>query len=318
MKYFASLFFKGIAMGAANVIPGVSGGTIAFITGIFEELIEAIKSVNIKALKLLFSGKFREFSKYIHLPFLITIFLGVGISILSFAKLFEFLFENYPIYIWSYFFGLILASVFFVGKTIEHWNFSVFVAFIVGTAIAVAISMLNPTAENRDFLYLFICGIVAICSMILPGLSGSFVLILMGNYELIVIEAVTKLDFSILLPVLLGAVFGLIAFSHLLSWIFKHFRFQTISLLTGFILGSLGILWPWKTPIFRYTEFGNELLTKDGKPIIEGYVRFFPESVTIEVLIATGFIILGIVTIWAIEHFADNKNKKVPTTIAMN
>ncbi|MQY79926.1 MAG: DUF368 domain-containing protein [Bacteroidetes bacterium] len=309
MKEYIALFLKGIGIGAANVIPGVSGGTIALITGIFEKLIHSIKSFDIKAIKLLFAGKLREFSKHVNLNFLITVFLGVIFSILTLARILSYLFEHYPVYIWAYFFGLILASVYFVGKTIDKVNIPVAATFIVGTGIAIFISILNPATENGAIYYLFICGIVAVCSMILPGLSGSFVLILMGNYKLVFIYAVNNFDLKILVPVVLGAGFGLLAFSHLLSWIFQKFKNETIALLTGFILGSLSILWPWKKEVFLTGEAGNLLLKKNGDMIIQGYEKYFPESFNQEVVIAIFLLIIGILSIWLIEKFAQGKEK---------
>lgn len=304
MKEYIALFLKGIGIGAANVIPGVSGGTIALITGIFEKLIHSIKSFDIKAIKLLFTGKFKEFSKHVNLNFLVAVFLGVIFSILTLARILSYLFEHYPVYIWAYFFGLILASVYFVGKTIDKVNIPVAVTFIVGTVIAIFISILNPATENRAIYYLFICGIVAVCSMILPGLSGSFVLILMGNYKLVFIYAVNNFDLKILVPVVLGAGFGLLTFSHLLSWIFQKFKNETIALLTGFILGSLSILWPWKKEVFLTDEAGNLLLKKNGDMIIQGYEKYFPESFNQEVAIVIFLLIIGVLSIWLIEKFA--------------
>ncbi len=293
-------------MGAANVIPGVSGGTIALITGIFEKLINSIKSFDFKAVKLLFSGKFKEFTAYTDLSFLIAVFIGIGISIVSLARILDYLFVNHPVYIWSYFFGLILASVYFVGKTISKYTVSVILFFIFGTAIAIFISILNPAAENDSFFYLLICGVVAMCSMILPGLSGSFVLILMGNYELVMIDAVNEFNLKILGTLLLGAVAGLLAFSHLLSWILKKFKALTIAVLTGFILGSLSIIWPWKNEIFKTDKLGNQILIS-GEPIIQGYERYIPETFNTQIIIALCLMILGIISIWAIEKFAEKK-----------
>lgn len=297
-------------MGAANVIPGVSGGTIALITGIFEELIDSIKSFDLKAIKLLFGGKFREFAHHVNLGFLVAIFFGVALSIISLAKLLEFMFANHPVYIWAFFFGLILASVYFVGKTVSQWNFSVILSFAIGAVIAVWISVMNPASENDSFFYLIICGVVAICSMILPGLSGSFVLILLGNYELVVIEAVTGMRADLLLPVLIGAGAGLIMFSHILSWVYKKYRNQTISLLTGFILGSLAILWPWKNPIYKLDAMGQPLEKADGELVIQGYDRFIPAEFSMEVMLAVAIAIAGILSIWLIEKYAGNFAEK--------
>lgn len=312
MKFYFNLFLKGIAMGTANIIPGVSGGTIALITGIFERLINAIKSFNLKAVKLLLSGKFREFSRHTDLGFLVILFAGVGIALISLARIFDFLFQQYPVFIWSYFFGLILASVYYVGRTIEKWNAMVVFLLLAGAGIAIIIGFMNPATENSNTFYLFLCGIVAVCSMILPGISGSFILILMGNYQLVAIEAINNLRLDILLPVLIGAVVGLLGFSYLLSWIFKRFRDQTIALLTGFILGSLGIIWPWKEVVYLMDEAGNQIL-KNGEPIVSRYAIAAPPALDASFYIAVFIMILGIASIWIIEKQAQadkHKQKK--------
>ncbi len=309
MKYFTGLFFKGMGMGAANVIPGVSGGTIALITGIFEELINSIKSFDMQAIRLFFTGRFKQFARHINLTFLVWVFLGVIVSIFSIAKLLEFLFLQYPVYIWAYFFGLILASVYFVGKTIERFNPMVIIMLIAGTAIAAGLSVLNPATENDGFIYLIVSGVVAVCSMILPGLSGSFVLILMGNYELVVIDGVGGARMDILFPVFIGIVVGLIAFSHFLSYLYKNFRDQTVAVLTGFILGSLSVLWPWKEPRYQHDVHGNILFKPDGEPIIQKWERFVPREINREVILVLLVITGGIITIWLIEKFAAIKTK---------
>ncbi|MDY6799791.1 MAG: DUF368 domain-containing protein [Bacteroidota bacterium] len=302
-------FFKGIAMGAANVIPGVSGGTIALITGIFERIIDAIKSFNGTAFRLLVKGKIKAFIQYTDLYFLISIFVGMVASVVTLARLLAFLFDSYPIYIWAFFFGLILASVYYVGKTINRWSINVIVYFIIGTALALSVTFLTPANQNDSFFYLAICGVVAICSMILPGLSGSFILILMGNYELVMIQAVNEMNIKILFPVLLGAIVGLIVFSHILSWIYKKFKNQTIAILTGFILGSLSILWPWKNEIYRVNKAG-EFILNNGEKIVQSYSLYIPKSINVEVGVAIGFIILGIFSIAMIEKFAQVKKVK--------
>lgn len=293
-------------MGAANVIPGVSGGTIALITEIFERLINAIKSFDLRAVKLLFTGKFKEFAKYTDLYFLLAILLGIVIAIVSLAKVFDFLFTKYPTFIWAFFFGLVLASVFFVGRRISKVNPAVVITFIMGTAIAVFISFLGIAPENKNFFYLLICGVAAICSMILPGLSGSFILLIMGNYKLVAIDAINDKDFSILLPILIGAAGGLIAFSHILSWVFKKFRDETIATLTGFILGSLSILWPWQNEEYLSDAAGSFIL-KDGEKVITHYTRYLPQQLDTNFWIAIVCILAGIITIWAIEKMAKNK-----------
>lgn len=298
MNQFIANFFKGIGIGSANVIPGVSGGTIALITGIFERLINALKSCNLTAIKLFFTGKFKEFAQHIDLWFLVSVGSGVVVAILSIARLFEFLFAEYPIYLWSFFFGMILVSIYYVGITIEKFNWKVLLSFIIGTAIALLIAFGTPANENSNVLYLIICGAVATCSMILPGLSGSFVLVLMGNYQLIMIDAVNDLNLKILIPVVIGGVVGLLAFSHLLSWIFKNYRDITIAVLTGFILGSMPIIWPWKNDVITY--FGSEAK-------VTGYEYYFPEF-NMEFATALVIMLIGAALIVLTEKMAKKSN----------
>ena len=298
MNQYIANFFKGLGVGSANVIPGVSGGTIALITGIFERLINALKSCNLTASKLFFTGKFKEFAQHIDLWFLVSVGSGVLVAILSIARLFEFMFAEYPIYLWSFFFGMILVSIYYVGITIEKFNWKVLVSFVIGTAIALLIAFGTPAKENSNFIYLMICGAVATCSMILPGLSGSFVLVLMGNYQLIMIDAVNDLNLKILLPVVVGGVVGLLAFSHLLSWIFKNYRDITIAVLTGFILGSMPIIWPWKNDVITY--FGSEAK-------VTGYEYYLPE-LNLDFSIALVIMLIGAALIVLTEKMAKKGN----------
>ncbi|MCB1078554.1 MAG: DUF368 domain-containing protein, partial [Verrucomicrobiae bacterium] len=221
-------FLKGAAMGAANVIPGVSGGTVAFITGIYERLINGIKSFGPHNLKLLFTGRLAEFARKTDLVFLAALGVGVVASILTLARVFKYLFAHQPVLLWSFFFGLILASILFVGAKVTRWGAGQVAGFLLGAGIAVGIALLKPASENDGILYLMLCGVVAMASMIMPGISGSFVLLLMGNYQLIMIDSVAKLtafDLSalrILIPVGIGAVIGLVSLSHFLSWVFRR------------------------------------------------------------------------------------------------
>ena len=309
IRQYISLVIKGVAMGAANIIPGVSGGTIALITGIFERLINALKSINLTALKLLFTGKWRSFARHIQLDFLIAVFAGIFLGIISIARILDILFKNHPLFVWAFFFGLIMASVYYVGKTIQRWNIPVVLMLLSGAAIAVCISLFRPAQENTQLYYLLICGVVAVCSMILPGLSGSFVLVLLGNYQLIMIDAVNNFRLDILLPVIIGAIVGLLAFSHLLAWVFKKFKDQTIGLLTGFMAGSLLILWPWKDDIYSLDSTGNPILNRSGDPLLEGYKYLLPETHVQEFWIALACILLGILTI-ALVEWQGHKSKK--------
>ena len=293
------VFIKAIIMGSVNAIPGVSGGTIAIITGIFERIINSIKSFDLSAMKMLFKGNFREFARYTDLIFITNVVVGNLIAIASLAKLFEILFRDYPVYIWAYFFGLVFASVFVLCKTVKRWHFGNIMLFIVGTAIAIYISIATPGMENDNLWYLMLCGAIAICCKILPGTSGAFVLLLMGNYQLIMIDSVNNMRFEILMPFIFGAVIGLLPFSHFLSWLIKRFYNLTISILAGFILGSLGTLWPWKKTITDM--FGEKVVTI-------GFEWHLPQMNT-EFAIAISYCILGIITIYLIEMLAKKMKK---------
>jgi putative membrane protein len=294
-----SLFFKGLAMGAANVIPGVSGGTIALITGIYERLINAIKKCDLRAAKLALQGNFKEAWQHIDGTWLVILLGGVAVSIVSLARLFEYLLENHERYTMAFFFGLIVISIAFVAKRVHSWSASTIVSLVIGTIIAVSIAMLAPASENDHWLYVFICGVFAISSMILPGLSGSFVLILMGNYAL-VLGAISSLSFGILIPLALGCGFGLIAFSHILSWVFERRPDQTLALMTGFVLGSLVVIWPWKDAVIELVERAG----KEPKEVITAYEWFLPQLQATSTWVAVGLMLLGALAIVLMEKFA--------------
>jgi putative membrane protein len=253
------LSLKGIAMGAADVVPGVSGGTIAFITGIYEELLGSIKSVNLSALQKLLKQGPLSFWNHINGNFLIVVLTGVLLSVLSFARGILFLLNHYPILIWSFFFGLILASAFIIADGIKKWNSGVIVSMLIGTAIAYAITVVSPAETPTENWFIFLSGAIAICAMILPGISGSFILLLLGKYEYI-LEALKDLKVSVILVFAAGCVSGLLGFSHLLSWMFAKYRDITIAVLAGFMVGSLNKVWPWKETLqTRLNSKGEEV-----------------------------------------------------------
>jgi len=301
------LALKGAAMGAANVIPGVSGGTIAFITGIYEELINSIKSFDLDALKLAFGFKIKEFIEHTNLKFLIPVGIGVVVSIVSLAKLLKYMFQSHEVITMAFFFGLIVSSVYLVGKQIEKWNAPAVFMLLLGGGIAVSIAFLKPAEPDPNPVWVFVCGIVAISSMILPGLSGSYVLLIMGNY-LLILTAISELKFGILIPMCIGCGVGLVAFSHLLSYIFKHFRNGTIGLLTGFVAGSLVIIWPWKDKLFLKDDAGVEILRK-GKKIVAGYEWRIPEM-NGDFAVAMIVMLVGAVAVVIIGRFDDAKPEK--------
>ena len=276
-------------MGAANVIPGVSGGTMALVMGIYERLINSINQLNFNTLKKIFITRdFKSFAKDTDLFFLISIIVGIFLSIFSLSILLEFLFESHKILVLSYFFGLIFASVFFVGKTIKKYTSLSIFLFLIGFLIAGGMVFISPSSSNSSFLFLIISGAIAMCSMILPGLSGSFVLLLLGNYELIIC-AINDLNFTILIPFGIGALSGIILFAKLLQFIFKKFRNNTISLLTGFIFGSLIVLWPWKLDNINSNSF-----------------NYFIPNLNLETFIAFALILLGALSVVIIEKYSKN------------
>lgn len=262
LKDYAFLVLKGMGMGAADVVPGVSGGTIAFIVGIYDELINSIKSINGKSLKLFFTGKFAAFWKMINGSFLFSILLGIGISVFSLAKIITWLLVEHPILVWSFFFGLVLASTWFVAKDIKGWNWKTILGFVVGVVVAFYITVATP-AETPSYLWLiFLCGAIAICAMILPGISGSFILVLLGKYFFIM-DAVKTLDLVIIAVFGAGAVVGITSFSRVLSYALKHVRNITLAVLSGFMLGSLNKVWPWKEQITTVVD-GHDLMIENN------------------------------------------------------
>jgi len=307
MRKYVVLFVKGAAMGAANVIPGVSGGTIAFITGVFEPLIGSLKSIDAEAVRLLLRFRLRELAAHVNLPFLVALGAGAVTSILSLARVMEWLFAKHPVLTWAFFFGLILSSVVFVGKAIRRWTAPVVVLFVLGTAVAVAIALLRPASENDNIAYVFLCGVVAICSMIIPGLSGSFVLLLMGDYML-VMESVARMNFTILVPLLLGCGIGLLAFSRLLDWVFRTHHDAAVALVTGFILGSLLIIWPWKETIPLLDDAGMPVVRK-GETVIQGYHWILPGSFNGEVAAAVGVMLAGAILVVILERLGNRRGE---------
>lgn len=243
-------------MGTADVIPGVSGGTVAFITGIYEELLHSIKSIDKEALQLLLRFRIADFWKKINGPFLICVLGGIVTSLVSLARLMTYLLEHHPIQIWSFFFGLILISSPLILRDIKKWNAGIVVSFIIGVVMAYMITILSPTETPTNLLFIFFCGALAICAMILPGISGAFILLLIGKYEYM-ITALIELNIPIIIVFVLGCFFGLLGFSRFLSWILDHYRFPTLALLAGFMIGSLNKVWPWKeVTLFRLNHAG--------------------------------------------------------------
>lgn len=301
------VFFKGAAMGAADVVPGVSGGTIAFITGIYERLLSALKSLTPLALGVWYREGFAAFWARIDAWFLLTLFSGILFSVISLANIISFLLAQYPILIWSFFFGLVLASAIYLGSKIPQWQAKYVIAIIIGTLIALGLGYIRPNELPAEWWMMFIAGSVAICAMILPGISGSFILLLMGMYS-VVINALQELDVVLLLSFVAGCFVGLIGFSHVLSWLLKRHHWTTLSLLTGFLLGSLSLLWPWKQVVETTVDRHGELI-----PLVQ--VNVLPHkyaALTQEpayILYAVLCIMFGLLLVLLLERIGRNHKK---------
>ncbi len=305
LRDYLAIALKGIGMGAADVVPGVSGGTIAFITGIYEELINSIKSVNLSSLKLLLQGKLKDFWSAVNGTFLLSLLGGIFISVLSLARLLKFLLENYPVLVWSFFFGLIVASAIFVAKTIKKWNTGTIISGITGIIIAYWITVISPAEANTSYPFIFLSGAIAICAMILPGISGSFILVLLGMYKFI-LGAISDLNLLVILIFLAGAGIGIIAFSNILSWLLRKYHNLTIAMLAGFMVGSLNKVWPWKQVTETFIDRHGEI-----RPLVELNVLpgTFTELTGQDAMLgaAIGLAVTGFVLIWVVEKITAEK-----------
>jgi uncharacterized membrane protein len=323
-----TLFLKGLAMGAANKVPGVSGGTVSFVFGFYEELIYSFKKINVVALKLLINFRFKSFYNYVNGQFLLVVMGGSVFSYFSISLVLDYFLQHYEIYVWSWFFGMIIGSIYYIGKGFGEWNVANIASLILGISVGLGISFLNPAKENDNLWFVFICGIVGVSGMTLPGLSGSFILILMGNYVLLLVDSVNELlfvvtsvllgDFEVLqdpekiryLKIITvftaGSVFGLVAISHVLGYVLKRFNAIVTAVIIGFITGSLGIVWPWKKAVYL-VENNAFLLDKKGNKIIENYNRFVPDLSLIETWLAVFYSIVGIVLVVSIDYYGRKK-----------
>ncbi|UOB18183.1 DUF368 domain-containing protein [Abyssalbus ytuae] len=293
---------KGIAMGAADVVPGVSGGTIAFISGIYEELINSVNKINIKALKILKTQGVLPFWKYINGNFLLSLIIGIGISIFSLAKAIKWLLENKPILLWSFFFGLVIASIFMVAKEVTKWRLNTILIFLAGALVAYYISIIPPMQNTESTVFIFFSGALAICAMILPGISGAFILVLLGAYSTI-LHAIDQKNIKIIALFALGAIFGLLSFARILKWMFSNYKNLTLALLTGFIFGSLNKIWPWKKTLSWYkNSHGVDV------PLLQESISPFNFNGNPQLLWAIILALVGFLTIFLLEKIAAKKS----------
>lgn len=294
-------------MGAADIVPGVSGGSIALITGIYEKLLDSIKSIDKTALGLLFSGKFSSFWHHINGTFLLTLLSGILFSIFTLSKLIAYLMENHPIPLWAFFCGLIIISAIIILRDISRWRLSVLIAIVAGIVIAYGITTLPPTSTPDSIWFTFVAGAIAICAMILPGVSGSFILLMLGQYERI-LAAVSDKNLLVIAVFGVGCVVGLLSFSRLISWLLKNYHAVTIATLSGFMLGSINKIWPWKKVLsYRMNSQGIQkpFLTENILPQ-HYFAATGEEPLFLIGLLAFCF---GIILVLAIERTANYINK---------
>ena len=303
LKEYVVISLKGMAMGAADVVPGVSGGTIAFISGIYEELLNSISSFNFSLINVFKNEGFKSVWIKVNGNFLVSLFVGILISVLSLAKLIESMLENHPIVIWSFFFGLVLASIIYIGKQITKWTKGSVLCLILGAILAFYITILNPmVSANSSPRFLFLAGMIAICAMILPGISGAVILVLLGAYKP-VLNALNTKDFVSIIIFLVGAVLGLLSFSRILKWLFSTYKNYTLATLTGFIIGSLNKIWPWKETIsWRTNSKGIEV------PFNTASVSPFSFEGDNQLLISIFLMLIGFGLIILLEKLAIKKD----------
>ncbi len=311
-KDYALIILKGIFMGAADVVPGVSGGTIAFISGIYEELITSIDNFSIANLKGIRRDGLASTWKKLNGNFLLSLFTGIFISILSLAKVIEWLLENQPLILWSFFFGLVIASIVIISKSITKWNLAVVIFLIIGSVLSYYITIMKPTDSPDSFYYLFLCGFIAIIAMILPGVSGAFILVLLGAYSTAIatvnlfIESIFELDFDKFseaflkfISLVLGAILGLKTFSKILNWMFSNRKNITLAILVGFMVGSLNKIWPWKKTLSWFENSHGEKEPLLQKSILPTTFEGDPKISWV-----LGFMIIGFLTIYLLEKIA--------------
>ncbi len=296
------LALKGCAMGMADVVPGVSGGTIAFISGIYEELLDSIRSINTQALKLLLKGRFAELWRHINGRFLLPVLTGIAIAIFSLARLMTYLLSNHPIAIWSFFFGLIIASALLVAQQIGHWNWKTLLSFAVGAVAAWWITVATPAETPDDWWFVMLSGAIAICAMILPGISGAFILLLLGKYQYIM-QAVGDLNIPVMAVFIVGAAAGIISFSRLLSWLLKNWHDLTVAVLLGFMVGSLNKVWPWKEVVETFVDSHGKVQPLIERNVLPGTFEALTDK---PALLAEAAIlcVVGFLTIYGIELLA--------------
>jgi uncharacterized membrane protein len=323
------LVIKGLFMGAANKVPGVSGGIVAFVGGFYEEFIYSLQKINGKAFKLLLNGRFKSFYRYTNGQFLLLLITGMLISYFSVSRLLDYFLARKELFVWAAFFGMILGSIYYISKDFNNWNKKTVIAGIIGLLIGISISFLNPAQENDNLIFIFFCGIISVSGMTLPGLSGSFILILLGNYVLLLVDSVNALydtfgdvlkgnlsfvnnaermqTLKVLAVFTLGSATGLVTLSHVLGYVLKRYKAISTAVIIGFITGSLGVVWPWKRTLYKTDDLDRFLLDSNGDKVIQNYQRYWPDVTTMETWGALFFIIFGIFVLLSLDWYGKNR-----------
>jgi uncharacterized membrane protein len=326
------IVLKGVAMGVANKVPGVSGGLVAFVLGFYEKFIHSLQKFNVEGLKLIKQGKFKIFFKHINGQFLGLLLFGMIVSYFSVSRILDYLINHYEIYVWSLFFGLIIGSLLFIYRRVESFKLETFFWTLLGFIFGLSLSIITPAGQNENLLFVFICGIVSVIGMTLPGFSGSFILMLMGNYVLLLVDSVNALyitlsnlfigKFEILtdpylckmLKILLvfsfGSLVGLILFSNILKFVLKKYKNKTLSIIMGFIAGSLGVVWPWKNKIYKSNPNGEFIIDSFNNKQIIDYSHYLPNLST-ETYLGIVYILLGIIIVFIIDNSEETKKSSL-------
>ncbi|MDF9794751.1 putative membrane protein [Catalinimonas alkaloidigena] len=309
LRNYIQLFLKGVAMGGADVVPGVSGGTIAFITGIYGTLLDSIKSFNLEAIQLLLKFKIKPLWEHVNGSFLLTLLSGIALSIITLAQLIHIFLENYPIQLWSFFFGLVIIAAVSVSREIKNWSVGVIIAGGLGIVIAFIITLATPAETPTASWFVFLSGAVAICAMILPGISGSFILLILGKYAYI-LEAVNERDLGVIAIFGVGCIIGLLSFARIISWLLHKFHDVAVALLAGFMIGSLNKIWPWKEVVQTRVNSKGEEVPFITENVLPGE---YLEATSMDPLLwqALLFMLLGIGIVVFLEQFATRRSRKI-------
>ena len=325
LLYNILLFLKGMLMGLANKVPGVSGGAVAYVLGFYKELIYSFQKINGKAFRLLINGRFKSLYTYINAKFLIYIIGGMVFSYFTVSKLLDYFLRHNELRVWSLFFGMIIGSSIYLINRYKGWELKSYVSLVLGIAVGVAITFIHPSGENDNLWFVFLCGVIGVSGMTIPGLSGSYILMLMGNYVFLLVDSVNVLNdvlieffkgntamlqdsatqkYLIIISVFsLGSVFGLIFFSQILAFVLNRWGKIINAVIIGFILGSLGTVWPWKEKIYGQDN-GIDITDKFNHKIVVGFHQYLPDVSTQETWITFMFVIMGILLVLGVERFS--------------